>query len=779
MKSLNINKKRKLIDKILIYKIISRFFLIFFFLISFNISKSQSINDVKIKEDLEIEKIQEQIKGLEKKIQDLKLLKENKLENKDLKVGLALSGGGAKGYAHLGVLRVLERENIKIDYISGTSIGALIGTLYSIGYSIDEIENILDELNVQTFWESGTNVSDLSIEKKESLKKYSFYVKYDENFNYSLPKGLKDTETMYLKIKKLLNGYKNLNDTSKLPIPVRIVATNLNTGAAEYFEKGDIAKILTASMAIPAILEPVIINDSPYVDGLVSRNLPVQDAYEMGADLVIASDIGTEVTHKNDYNILSILNQMIAIQSSYINRESRDKASVLILPDIKNISALDTSKKKELITLGENAAQENMESLNKFPKRKKTNLIEERTNKEYLINKIEYSEVFNPNMRETLNGIFQSLIGKTISDKDIERKITRTYNLKYVNKLYYTVKNNVLYLDGEVGHLNMVGIGLNYRSGYGTTVNLGTDMYFNGKFGNIVNFNLRFGDYLALDLGTYSYYGRNNKVGVFSRIGYNESPFFHYENGKKTAKFLSREIFFNLGLYNQPNNKTMLSYAISSKILKFDLDTGNVDKEKMSYSGNINKTYFRFKYDTLDSITVPMNGLRVDFIYNFSNSFGGLKTSVYGPSYSVKGYKALNKNFSLLYGLNSAIIRGDNIKADQYIKLGGVYNNIENNEFEFYGFNFQEKSVKEFLSMNLGLRYKLFYSMYLTTKFNIATFGDDSVNARKVQLLKSFSKGLGLSLTYDSPIGPVELTVSDTFKGKSPLATFSIGYKLD
>ncbi|WP_022819124.1 patatin-like phospholipase family protein [Fusobacterium russii] len=779
MKTLEQNSKKFSSDKIYHYNFINKFFLIFLIFINFNIANSQVIDNIKLKEDIEIEKIENQIKNLEQKIKELKSLKKNKKENNDLKIGLALSGGGAKGYAHLGVLRVLEKENIKIDYISGTSIGALVGTLYSIGYPIDKIESILDELNVENFWESGTNVSDLSIEKKESLKKYSFYVKYDENFNYSLPKGLKDTETMYLKIKKILNGYKNLEDTSKLPIPVKIIATNLNTGAAQAFEKGDIAKLLTASMAIPAILEPVIIDGIPYVDGLVSRNLPVQDAYEMGADIVIASDIGTEVTHKNDYNILSILNQIIAIQSSYINKESREKASILILPDIKNISALDTNRKKELIMLGEIAANENLDKLKNLPKKNKEEIHEEESEK-YLIKKIEYSNVFNSNMQETLNGIFIGLIGKKISDKDIEKRIMRTYNLKYVNKLYYTVKDNILHLDGEVGHLNTVGIGFNYRSGYGTTVNLGTDMYFNGKFGNIVNFNFRFGDYLGLDLGTYSYYGRSNKVGVFSRIGYNESPFFYYENNKKTAKFLSKELFFNLGLYNQPNNKTMLSYGISSKIVKFDLDTGDRSKENLTYSGNINKTYFRFKYDTLDSITIPMKGLRADFIYNFSNSFGSSKTSVYGPAYSIKGYQPLGKNLSLLYGLSSAIIRGDNIKADQYIKLGGIYNNIENNEFEFYGFNFQEKSVKEFLSMSLGLRYKLFYSIYLTTKFNIATFGDEnSLSTKKVRLLKSFSKGLGVSLIYDSPIGPVEFTVSDTFKGKTPLATVSIGYKLD
>ena len=122
------------------------FFLIYIFL-NFNFAYSQNI-ELKSREDVEIENLESQIKVLEDKIQTIKKLKNNKDKN-DLKVALVLSGGGAKGYAHLGVLRILERENIKIDYMAGTSIGAFVGTLYSIGYSIDEIEKILDNLNIE------------------------------------------------------------------------------------------------------------------------------------------------------------------------------------------------------------------------------------------------------------------------------------------------------------------------------------------------------------------------------------------------------------------------------------------------------------------------------------------------------------------------------------------------------------------------------------------------------------------------------------------------------
>ena len=173
-------------------------FLTYIFLI-FNFTYAEEIQ-LKTKEDVEIEKMEEQIKNLQDKIENTKKLKSAK-DNKNLKVALVLSGGGVKGYAHLGVLRVLERENIKIDYITGTSIGALVGTLYSIGYSVDEIEKFLDDINVSSFLETVTDNTNLSLEKKESLKKYSAYLSFDNELNFSFPKGLKGTGEEYLILK--------------------------------------------------------------------------------------------------------------------------------------------------------------------------------------------------------------------------------------------------------------------------------------------------------------------------------------------------------------------------------------------------------------------------------------------------------------------------------------------------------------------------------------------------------------------------------------------------
>ncbi|WP_336016926.1 autotransporter phospholipase A1 FplA [Fusobacterium polymorphum] len=756
------------------------FFLIYIFL-NFSLAYSKNI-ELKSREDVEIENLESQIKVLEDKIQTIKKLKNDKDRN-DLKVALVLSGGGAKGYAHLGVLRVLEKEDIKIDYIAGTSIGALVGTLYSIGYSVDEIEKVLDNLNIESFLESGSDLTGLDLDKKETLKKYSFYINFDNELNYSLPKGLRETEELYLVVKNLLKNYENTKNFNNFPIPLRVVATNLNTGETKSFSEGDIAKILTASMAIPTIFEPVEINGALYVDGLVSRNLPVEEAYDMGADLVIASDVGTPVVKKDNYNILSVLNQMIAIQSSYITKDSKEKATVLISPDIKNISATDTTKRKDLIDLGEVATQGQIAKLREFPKNSSNNKrinVQKEKRGSFVINKIEYDPKFDKNTIDILNNIFIVLLNKPISESDIEKKIVDVYNSKYMDKLYYTVEDGVLHLDGEKGHLNRVGVGFNYQTGYGTTFNVGTDLFFSGKFGNNINLNFKFGDYLGADLGTLTYYGIRNRFGILTNIGYNESPFFLYDKRRKTAKFMNREAYLNIGIFNQPSNNSMISYGILSKLSSLKQDTGGSLSQNLEYSENQAKTYLRFKYDNLDSISNPMRGIKADLIYNFASSIGKSKSNLYGPAYSIKGYVPINSKSSFVYGLNLASLRGDRIRADQRIRLGGMYTNIDNNEFEFYGLNYQEKQVKDLISLTLGFKHKIVYSLYFNTKFNIATFTEDNpLNNNDSRLWKNYSKGLGISISYDSPIGPIEFSVSSDLKHKRPIGSISIGYKLD
>lgn len=328
-------------------------------------------NNLTLKEDNEIQKLKEQISLLENKISQLEKIKKIKQQKnkKNLKIGLTLSGGGAKGLAHIGVLRVLEELDIRPDYISGTSMGALIGALYSAGYSLDEIEKILTQSDWDSFINGNFMEDKVPLEKKINNKNYMVSVRYDNKFNFSLPKGFGNNQLIYFELKKLLSNLEEFKNFDEFPIPLRIVATDLNTGKAVAFKEGDLAKIITASIAIPTVFDPIEINGRLYVDGLVSRNFPVIDVIDMGADIVIGSDVGNEVKDKKDYNIISVLNQLVTIQSAASTEEQRKLTSILITPDVLNYSATDLDKGPILIKLGEEAAKEKITFLQSLPKK--------------------------------------------------------------------------------------------------------------------------------------------------------------------------------------------------------------------------------------------------------------------------------------------------------------------------------------------------------------------------------------------------------------------------
>lgn len=263
-----------------------RKFLLIFTILFISLISSKSFSNLKsidnnltLEEDIEIDKLKAQMKLLEEKIEILEKTKAIKLKrNKsELKIGLALSGGGAKGFAHIGVLKALEEQNIKIDYITGTSMGAVVASLYSAGYTPQQIEDILIEINWNGYISGELDNKKVPLEKKLNSHKYAASVRYDKEFNLSLPKGFGSTEMIYLRLKKLLANVENINDFDKLPIPLRIIATDLNSGKAVALSKGDLARAITASVAIPTILDPVEIDGNLYVDGLITRNLPVED----------------------------------------------------------------------------------------------------------------------------------------------------------------------------------------------------------------------------------------------------------------------------------------------------------------------------------------------------------------------------------------------------------------------------------------------------------------------------------------------------------------------
>ncbi|QNM15579.1 patatin-like phospholipase family protein [Fusobacterium hominis] len=737
------------------------------------------------KEDMEINKLKKQIILLQDKIKQLEEIKHKKIQSniKDIKIGLALSGGGAKGLAHIGVLKALEELHIKPDYITGTSMGAVVGALYSIGYTPDQIEAILSQNDWDSFVNGTFMQSKIPLEKKVVDKKYMLSIRYDNKFNFSLPKGFGNTQMIYFELKKLLSNVEGITNFNDLPIPLRVIATDLNSGKAVALDSGDLAKAITASIAIPTVFDPVEIDGKLYVDGLITRNFPVIDAINMGADIVIGSDVGNEVKDKKDYNIISVLNQLVTIQSSSSTKEQQELATILITPDILEYSATDLDKGKEFIVLGEEATFEQEALLKDLscPNYKPNKLPLK--SKDIVIKNIEYTHKLSQKDKNIINSILDNAKNRDLTPTQLEEYMMKVYGNDLIDSVYYQIIGDTLYVDANMNPTNSIGVGVNYLTGYGTTFNVGTNITNFGTIGNNSLLNLKVGDYLGVTFKNFIYYGYSNKIGLFANLSYNENPLFLYNGNKKISDSIVKNAMFETGVLTQYNNKLILSYGINTMYTKLRQKTGSLKDSSINYNKNYNGAFVRMSYDTLEEINNhPESGVKGLFEYSWEGSFNKSKSNFYGPTYMLDGFIPINKKFIFQYGFSGGVISGDhNSSKDRYLRIGGTKGNFKQREFAFYGLAFQQKLVDQFFIGKLGLEYKIQPNLYLSGHWNIGTFNEVGIPSypEKKELWQDYLQGVGIALTYESLFGPIAFSISKNNDHGDFLSQISIGYVLE
>ena len=227
------------------------------------------------------------------------------------KIGLSLAGGGAKGFAHVGVLKVLDSLGIKVDYIAGTSMGAIVGSLYASGYTANDIEKVILDTDFYGLIANEKKREETSLFNKNN-DKYLLNIPIVNGKINVLPKAISTGQKNIYMLKELLNNVSDVTDFSKLPIPFMCIGTNLETGKMEIFEKGDLIKSIMASSAYPVLLDPVKIGDSLYIDGAMTVNYPSKPLKDKGIDFVIGVDLSQPLATREELNsAVAILNQVI------------------------------------------------------------------------------------------------------------------------------------------------------------------------------------------------------------------------------------------------------------------------------------------------------------------------------------------------------------------------------------------------------------------------------------------------------------------------------------
>src|SRR5690554_904160 len=284
------------------------------------------------------------------------------VETERERVGLVLSGGAARGLAHIGVLKALEEQGVVIDAIAGTSMGAVVGGLYAAGYSTAELVQLATELDWQQALSDAPSRQDIPFRRKQDDR--DFLVKQQLSFrddgSLGLPLGVLQGQNLALLLEKLFARAGAVEDFDQLPIPFRAVAADIATGETVVFSRGHLALAVRASMSIPALLTPVELDGRLLVDGGISNNIPVDIARQMGVARVVVVDIGSPLAATESLQtVFNILNQSVALltrRNSDAQLATLHLQDILVQPELTGFGVTDFSHAQDMMDAGYRAA---------------------------------------------------------------------------------------------------------------------------------------------------------------------------------------------------------------------------------------------------------------------------------------------------------------------------------------------------------------------------------------------------------------------------------------
>jgi NTE family protein len=361
------------------------------------------------------------------------------------RIGLVLEGGGALGFAHIGVLQYLEEHHIPVDIIAGTSMGGLVGGLYAIGESPAEIRELTGDINWDAVMSGVTDFQDLSFRRKEDKAAFPNRLELGLKRGISLPLGLNAGHQVGLVFSRTTLAYPQNMNFNDLPIPFRCVATDITTGRMKVFDRGSLAQALRATMSIPAVFSPVTIDGHLYTDGGAVDNLPVDVAKQAGAQIIIAVYLDTGPPDPKAYDsLLTVATKNISIMISVNELRNMKEADILLNADVRGFTSSSFNDGADIIPKGYAAASQKQQMLAGLAVDQEawSAYIAHRASKElHTIPVPQFVQVVGDktDYANTLLHNLQPYIGKPISTPELEKTLTHITGTGVIDTATYTM----------------------------------------------------------------------------------------------------------------------------------------------------------------------------------------------------------------------------------------------------------------------------------------------------------------------------------------------------
>ena len=288
---------------------------------------------------------------------------QQKPNGENLKVGLVLSGGGAKGMAHIGALKVIEEAGVRIDFIGGTSMGAIVGALYASGYSAIQIDSLFSRNDFGVLIQDELPRTAKPFYEKEAAERYALTLPFNK-FKVSIPAALSGGQNIYNELVQALYHVKDISDFNDLPIPFFCIATDVETGEEILLNKGYLPGAIMASGTFPSLFMPAEVDGRILIDGGVLNNYPIDRVRALGADLIIGIDVQHGLRGRDELNSATeVLLQINNYRTVSHMKEKSLKTEVYIKPEMESYSVIDFEAQDSIVAEGTRAARRQWEAL--------------------------------------------------------------------------------------------------------------------------------------------------------------------------------------------------------------------------------------------------------------------------------------------------------------------------------------------------------------------------------------------------------------------------------
>lgn len=710
------------------------------------------------------------------------------------KVGVVLSGGGAKGMAHIGVLKVIEKAGIPIDYVVGTSMGSIIGGLYSIGYSPEQLDSMVRRQDWTFLLSDKIPRSEQNLSERDASQKYVFSIPFGKGVKAEVFGGLIRGQNLANLFSELTIGYHDSINFNKLPIPFACVSENIVNGNEVNFHEGVLATAMRASMAIPGVFTPVRLDSMVLVDGGVVNNYPVNVARAMGADLIIGVDVQSELKPAGELNSAgAILGQLVNLMGQDLYKKNLKETTTYIKVNVEGYSAASftPSAIDTLIMRGEEAAMAQDSALMALksqlgldstympqpipsypysPERKV--YVKEITfdgldekDKKWLLKRCDLKENSEISIRriEEATAILSANLGYSGATYNLPEAPGGGYNLNYTLSKKYENKLNV---------------GIRFDSEEIASLLINVTSNFKGKLPSTLSLTGRLGKRYTAGINYAWEPAPLKRVGLSYLFQYNDVNFYHYgdRTHNSTFRYHQAEFAFSDVWYKNVRFGIGLRYEYYDYD-KFLYQEGSTTQQYSTDNEHFFSYFAQMEYETFDKAYFPSRGISARASYSlYTDNF--TQYNDHAPFSAIKGYcegvMRLTNRFSILPSVYGRFLIGKEIPYSKLNAMGGdVPSRFLQQQLPFVGINNVELMDNSLLIGTIKFRQRMGSVHYVTLTGNYA------LSSHKVSgLLKEKTMfGCGVGYGLDSTFGPLEASINYANHADKVSMYVNLGFK--